>query len=262
MHGKSGGGFMQTDPYCVKVPGYEGPFDLLYHLVAREEVDIWEISIAHIVDQYIKHLASFQDQMEISMAGDFLVMASSLLRLKSRMLLPRLPAMPRESEEEAFYFGSKEDLVRSLLAYRRFKLMAEELQRRERLQQGIYLRTPHGEKVITVSMQTSLFPHSPESLVSALKNIRERSTQNKERKISLPEELSFRTVMRNILMALRKAGKMVRYLDEFMYGSSKKELVLSFFAFLELARRGRLTLSQEKLFDRIGISFTYGKNKL
>ncbi len=251
---------MQTDSYCVKVPGFEGPFDLLYHLVAREEVDIWEISIAHIVDQYIQYLSSIQEQTQISMAGDFLVMAASLLQLKSRLLLPRLPASPREREEEAFYFGSKEDLVRSLLAYRRFKVIAGELQRRERLQQGIFLRTPPGEKVITVSMQSSLFPHSPESLVNALRGIREKDVTEKERIINLPEEISFRYVMRKILTALRKAGNTVRYLDEYIHGRSKSELVISFFAFLELARRGKIILYQEKLFERISISFPFDKN--
>ncbi len=253
---------MQTDSYCVKVPGFEGPFDLLYHLVAREEVDIWEISIAHIVDQYIQYLSLIQEQSQISMAGDFLVMAASLLQLKSRLLLPRLPVAPREREEEAFYFGSKEDLVRSLLAYRRFKIMAGELQRRERSQQGIYVRTSQGEKVITVNMQSSLFPHSPDSLVNALKGIREKETQEKERNINLPEKLSFRNVMRKILTALRKAGNADRYLDEFIYGKSKRELVISIFAFLELARRGKLKLRQEKLFERIRITFPFSKNKL
>ena len=67
--------------------------------------------------------------------------------------------------------------------------------------------------------------------------------------------------MRKILITLRKAGNAVRYLDEFIYGRSKSELVISFFAFLELARRGRLILRQEKLFDRISISFPYSKHK-
>ena len=253
---------MQTDPYHVKVPGFEGPFDLLHHLVSRQEVNIWEISIAQIVDEYIQYLSTMQKQTQMSMAGEFLVMASSLLHLKSRLLLPRFPARARESEEEALYFGSKEDLVRSLLAYRRFKLIAEELQRRERLQQGIFLRTPQGERVITVNMmQSSLFPHSPERLVNALKYLKKRNISNNEHLIRLPEELSFRTVMRNILTALRRAGKVLRYLDEFVCGKSKSELVVSFFAFLELARRGKLTLKQEKLFDRIRISFSFDKGK-
>ena len=252
---------MQANSYCVKVPGFEGPFDLLYHLISREEVDIWEISIAYIVDQYIQYLSSMREQAQISMAGDFLVMAASLLQLKSRLLLPRLPLTLREREEETFYFGSKEDLVRSLLAYRRFKLLAGELQRREMLQQRIYLRVPEGEKVSTVSVHSSLFPLTPESLVKALKGIREKELLQKEQYIKLPQELSFRSVMRKILITLRKAGNAVSYLDEFIYGRSKSELVISFFAFLELARRGRLILRQEKLFDRISISFPCSKNK-
>ncbi len=253
---------MLTDQYHVIVPGFEGPFDLLCHLASREEVNIWEISIAQIVDEYIQYLSTMREQMHMSMAGEFLVMASSLLQLKSRLLLPRLPARLRESEEEAFYFGSKEDLVRSLLEYRRFKLIAGELQRRERLQQGIYFRTPHGERVITVNMmQSSLFPHSPERLVNALKNLKERNISNNEDLIKLPEELSFRSVMRNILTAVRKAGNVFRYLDEFLCGKSKGELVVSFFAFLELARRGRLTLEQKKLFDPIRVSFSFDKRK-
>lgn len=251
----------QQQHYYIKVAGFEGPFDLLYHLIAREEMDIWDISIAHIVDQYLSYLASMQEQQEISIAGEFLVMASSLLQLKSRLLLPRVPTATRESEEDAFYFGSKEDLVRSLLAYKRYKLLAGELQRREGLQQGIFLRSTASEKVITVNMQTSLFPHSPESLVNALAAVRARTREKTGHHITLPEELSLRSIMRKVLSALRKAGNGIRYLDEFIRGRSKGEQVVSFFAFLELARRGRLKLKQDGVFSRIRIIFPNNKMK-
>ncbi len=250
--------FPQANAYCVKLPGFEGPFDLLYNLVAREKVDIRDISVAHIVDQYMQYLSSMQE-LQINVAGEFLLMAASLLQLKSRLLLPRLPSTPGDREEEAYFFGSKEDLVRSLLAYRRFKLLAGELRRRERAQHGIFLRTPQGADVMTVNMQPSLFPYSPESLQKALVRLRERKTAEKVRKVTLPEEVSFRSIMHKILTALQKTGKAVRYLDEFLHEWNKKELVVAFFAFLELARRGRLSLVQEKLFDRIRISFNYGR---
>ena len=244
--------------YCVKIPGFEGPFDLLYQLVIQEKVDIWEISIAHIVDQYMQFLSSLQEH-RYNVAGEFLVMAASLLRLKSRLLLPRRLEAPGEREEEAYYFGSKEDLVRSLLAYRRFKLLAGELQNHERLQHGIFVRNTRMEKVVTVSMQPSLFPYSRENLQAALKRLKEKKETEKGKKISLPEAVSFRQVLYKILAALKKTGGAARYVDEFLQVHSKREQVTAFFAFLELARRKRLNLHQERLFGRIRITFPGGK---
>lgn len=250
----------QANDYCVKLPTFEGPFDLLCQLIAKEKVEIWEISIAHIVDQYIEHL-SFMEEKQAAQAGDFVLMASSLLHLKSRLLLPRLFIAPREKDDEAFYFGTKEDLVRSLLAYRRFKLMAQLLQKRERAQHGIYLRTPEGERIITINMQPSLFPYyTSERLQKAMLHLRERNNkEDKEEIVPIPEELSFRTIMHRILAALKKAGLSVFKLDEFFQGRSKKELVVSFFVFLELAKRGRLSLCQEKVFAPIRVFFPPNK---
>ena len=245
--------------YYVKLPAFEGPFDLLCHLIAKEKVEIWEISIAHIVDQYIEYLSSMQET-QAALAGDFLLMASSLLQLKSRLLLPRLSVASREKDEETFYFGTKEDLVRGLLAYRRFKLMAQSLQIQERAQHGIYLRAPEGERIITFNRQPSLFSYySLERLQKAILRLRERDKVGKGVNISMPEEISFRTIMHRILVALKKAGLTVFQLDEFFRGRSKNELVISFFAFLELAKRGRLSLCQEKVFAPIRVLFPPNK---
>lgn len=241
----------QASHYYIKLPSFEGPFDLLCQLIAKEKVEIWEISIAHIVDQYIDHLSSMGES-QAAIAGEFLLMASSLLQLKSRLLLPRLSITPREKDDEAFYFGTKEDLVRSLLAYKRFKLMAQLLQKLERAQHGIYLRAPEGKRIITFNMQPSLFPYySSERLQKAMLRLRERNKPRKEENIPIPEELSFRTIMRRILLTLKKARLTV--LDEFFHGKSKKEMVVSFFAILELARRGRLSLCQEKVFTPVHV---------
>lgn len=245
----------KEDAYCVKLPGFEGPFDLLYNLVAREKMDIREISVAHIVDQYMAYLASLRE-LQINVAGEFLLMASSLLHLKSRLLLPRLSTTMGEREEDAYFFGSKEDLVRSLLAYRRFKLLAGELRSLERAQHGIFLRTPQGPEMVTLKMQPGIFSfYSPESLSQALARLQEKKTAEKTYQANLPQEISFRAIMLKILAAMQKAGTAVRYLDEFMLEWGKKELVVAFIAFLELARRGRLSLMQENLFDRIRILF-------
>lgn len=248
-----------TVQYYVKLPAFEGPFDLLCQLIAKEKVEIWEISIAHIVDQYIEHLSAMRE-MQAALAGDFLLMASSLLQLKSRMLLPRLSLAPREKDGESFYFGTKEDLVRGLLAYRRYKLMAQLLQKRERAQHGIYLRAPEGERVIIFNMQPGLFPYySLDSLRQAMLRLPERNGAGNEVIFQLPQELSFRTIMRRTLVALKKAGLAMFNLDDFFQGKSKKEMVVSFFAFLELAKRRRLSLSQEKMFTPIRVLFPPNK---
>ena len=122
----------------IKLPVFEGPFDLLFYLVNKEELDIHEIPLAKITRQYLQYLQSMQE-LHIEVAGEFLVMASSLLHLKSRLLLPQPPFSVAE-EEETLLFGSKEALVRSLLEYKRFKMAAAILQERTNRQERIYLR--------------------------------------------------------------------------------------------------------------------------
>ena len=92
---------MNKEAYTIKLPVFEGPFDLLFHLIKKAEVDIWSVSIAEITEQYLEYIRSMQE-LNLEIASEFLVMAATLLRLKSKMLLPR-PVREGEGEEEELF---------------------------------------------------------------------------------------------------------------------------------------------------------------
>lgn len=237
------------DRYCVKLPVFEGPFDLLFHLINKEEVDIWEIPLAKITEEYLQYLQSMQE-LKIDLAGEFLVMAASLLYLKSQMLLPQHPSFFPGEEEEALFFGSKEELVRCLLEYKRFKLIAINLKERENQQKRIFLRSPGLQRVIIVNRQCSLYPHDLESLKHAFQQLKKKKGKRTEM-ISLPEEMPFNHKIRQIVAILRKNSFFKYFLDDFLNKTEKKEIVLTFFVLLELAKRGRVSLQQQNIFGEI-----------
>ena len=139
---------------------FEGPFDLLFHLINKEEVDIRDISLSKITDQYLDYLHSLP-QLNTDRAGDFLVMAASLLYLKSQILLPQAPSFLQGREEEALFFGSKEELVRHLLEYNFYKSVAAKLKtgKRSRIK---FLRSPGPPKILMVNTQLNFYGYDSE----------------------------------------------------------------------------------------------------
>lgn len=245
----------EKDHYHVKLPVFEGPFDLLFHLVKKEELDIWEISLSRITDQYLQYLQSIKN-FNMDVAGDFLVMAASLLHLKSRLLLPQPPSFLQEFEEDALFFGSKEDLVRCLLEYSRIKSLASILKERERQQVRIFLRSPdRPQRVVIINRQCSLYPYNLDSLKQAFQQLKNKKINKnpKTELVTLKEELSFGEKIRQIISFIRRYTSFHYYIDDFLVKGGKNELVVTFFALLELARRGRLSLRQETLFGKIRI---------
>lgn len=123
--------------YPVTLPIFAGPLDLLLYLIRRQEIAISDIPIARITEQFLDYLALL-DELDIEIAGDFLVMAATLLEIKSRMLLPKPPVFADEVAEEA---DPRAELVRKLLEYQQYKSIAEELQRRAEEQKRMFPRT-------------------------------------------------------------------------------------------------------------------------
>ena len=132
----------------IKLPIFEGPFDLLFHLVKKAELDIWSVSIAAITEQYLDYLQSMRE-LNLDIASEFLVMAATLLRLKSKLLLPRPPLAAEEEEDEGlFQFNSPEELFQRLEEYRRFKEAASFFAGLAEEQQKIFLRSTGGGKIM------------------------------------------------------------------------------------------------------------------
>src|SRR5215212_309947 len=127
-----------SQEYKVKLEVFEGPLDLLLYLVKKDEVDIYEISLEKITQQYLEFIDAFK-MLDLEVAGEFLVMASNLLYLKSRSLLPVDQQPPEEEAEED---DPRWELIRQLVEYKKFKEAAAQLQVRQLEQEGMFVRQP------------------------------------------------------------------------------------------------------------------------
>src|SRR3954469_6150571 len=130
---------METD-YKVRLEVFEGPLDLLLYLIKRDEIDIYDISLERITRQYLEYLDAFK-QLNIELAGEFVVMAANLIYLKSRSLLPVDQQPPEEDVEED---DPRWELIRQLIEYKKFKEAAAQLQVRQLEQERIFVRQPAG----------------------------------------------------------------------------------------------------------------------
>lgn len=223
----------------VKLEIFEGPLDLLLHLIKKNEVSIADIPIATITEQYLSTLELMQG-LNLDVAGEFLVMAATLIHIKSRMLLP-----PGENEDEEEEEGDpREELIRRLLEYQRFKEAAEELERRELLSRDVFVRRSEApEEAETVGFESlSLF-----DLLSALRHVLERFPEEGIHEVTL-ETISVREKMSFLLDELRRRGKVI-FQSLFETATSRLEVVVTFLAMLELVKIRAIRVWQE---ERIG----------
>ena len=220
----------------VKLEVFEGPLDLLLHLIKKNEVSITDIPIATITAQYLSTLELMQS-LNLDIAGEFLVMAATLIHIKSKMLLP-----PGEDEGEEDEEGDpREELIRRLLEYQRFKEAAEELQRREMLNRDVFVRPvepPRGGEIIGFE-HVSLF-----DLVLALRQVLERLPTEALHEITL-EKISVREKMSRLLDDLQQRGKLI-FQSLFEGIASRMEVIVTFLAMLELVRVRAIRIWQEE----------------
>jgi segregation and condensation protein A len=227
----------------VHVPAFDGPLDLLLHLIQQDEIDIRDIPIAKITRQYLETLELMRE-LDLEVAGEFLVMAATLMRIKARMLLP--PAIAEEEEEDP-----RESLVRQLLEYSRFKaaaadLMNLETERRLHWERGApaQLEDPESRELLPVSMFR---------LLDALKGVLSRQvppivhTVHAE-PISLEEAIG---LMRTQL-GIKPKLLFEELLESFV---SRIEKITAFLGLLELLKQGTIQATQESLFGPIWIEW-------
>lgn len=223
----------------VQLEIFEGPLDLLLHLIKKNELSITDIPIATITEQYLSTLELMQG-LNLDVAGEFLVMAATLIHIKSRMLLP-----PGENEDEEEEEGDpREELIRRLLEYQRFKEAAEELERRELLSRDVFVRRSEApEEAGTVGFESlSLF-----DLLSALRHVLERFPEERIHEVTL-DTISVREKMSFLLDELRRRGKVI-FQSLFETATSRLEVVVTFLAMLELVKIRAIRVWQE---ERIG----------
>lgn len=231
-------------PIRVQVPAFEGPLDLLLHLIQQNEIEITDIPIAKITRQYIETLELMRE-LDLEVAGEFLVMAATLMRIKARMLLP--PPITAQEEEE----DPREGLVRQLLEYRRFKEASKEL---ERLEGDRRLRFDRGAPAQLEDPEASeLLPVSLFRLLDALKGLLSRQAPAPVHTI-VAEPIRLDEAIALIANNLRERPRMLfeELLEPFV---SRIEKITAFLGLLEMLKAGNVQVAQEELFGPIWVEW-------
>lgn len=228
--------------YQVRLPVFEGPLDLLLHLIEREELDITAVSLAQVTGQYLAYLA-LMEKPPAEILADFLVVAAKLLLIKSRVLLPRPPEVLSPEEEDV-----GDDLARQLIEYKKFKQAAEALRQREEAGLRAYLRLappPRLERpldledvtldglVAAVRQALAVVPPAPpvSEVVTSLQ-------------ITIDDRIA---VIREVL----RTCDQVSFQHLLSEATSRLEIIVTFLAVLELIKSGHIDVRQDRLFGEI-----------
>lgn len=224
----------KSDEYEVKLEIFEGPLDLLLHLIRKNEVDIFDIPIAVITDQYLQYL-DLMKALNVSLAGDFLVMASTLVHIKSRMLLP-------QSGDDEEGEDPRDEITRPLLEYMRLKELASELSERPLLGRDVFPRLSSTDLSGQFGGEEPLLRVNLFQLMDAFKRVLEQRSPSAQINFQA-EEWSIKDRMNFILETLR-GGQARTFTDLFVQDRSISELVGTFLALLELVQMGLLRVFQ------------------
>ena len=227
--------------YTVKLKTFEGPLDLLLHLIKKEEVDIYDIPIAQITSQYLEYV-KIMEMLDLEGIGEFLVMAATLIQIKARMLLPQESQFSEEEEEDP-----RAELVRQLLEYKRYKEAARELEEREIEERNYYSRIIEEEleDPPKASLEVSLF-----DLLSAFAKVLKYVEKEEFYTGIAPHKITQESKLKEILNMLSSV-KEASFNGIFFKNLTKIETIVTFLALLELVRLRKIGVRQKRLFGEI-----------
>jgi len=236
--------------YKVKFEVFEGPLDLLLYLIKKEEVDIYSVNLTKLATQFIEYIEMMRE-FDLEVAGEFLVMASTLMYIKSRELLPVDQQAPLEGEEEGE--DPRWELIRQLVEYKKFKDAAAQLQGLESRQEAIFPRVPGKPEFENappaVKPEVSIF-----DLLNAVNTVLKRFEQREgnardifEDKWTVSEKIEY-------IVRVLTAREAVRFSELFEEATSRSEVVCTFLALLELIRLKQLVCAQSEDFGEIAIT--------
>jgi segregation and condensation protein A len=230
---------------------FEGPLDLLLHLIKKNEVSVTDIPIATITEEYLATLELMQS-LNLDVAGEFLVMAATLIHIKSRMLLPAGDEEPDEDEGT----DPRAELVRRLLEYQRYKEAAAELEQREILTRDVFVRAsaPAEEAGPREFREVSVF-----ELLGALKRVIERLPKDIVHEVTL-EKITVREKMTLLLDKLRNESRVI-FESLFAEVKSRMEIVVMFLAMLELVKVRAIRIFQDEPRGEIVIEAAAGMDE-
>jgi segregation and condensation protein A len=235
------------DAFRIALPNFEGPLDLLLHLIKEHRVDIFDIPIALIVEKYLEYLERMRE-LNLDIAGEFLVMASTLAHLKSRMLLPRQDAAASAELAEAAAEESgdpRAELVRRLLEYQKYKDAAEQLARQDLLHRDVFARSVPLEAVPIPEEEVGLQEFSVLKLVEALDRVLERLVPKLQHEV-VRERVTLSEAILQIVEKMRGQTEPVTFESLFTEQTTRQEIVITFLAILEMVKRRLIRVFQEE----------------
>lgn len=232
--------------YEVRIDSFEGPLDLLLHLIKESKVEIWDIKIVDITRQYLNYIEEME-KLNLNIASEYLVMASELIEMKSRMLLPR-----HQEETEVEEEDPREVLIQRLIEYQKYKELTKEFKELENLRHEFYTKAPNNLKEYAEAGTVVSNDVSLDDLMKAFQKFLERkkasqplSTTVTKKEITVEER---RSSIRNIL---KEKGKVDFF--ELFEVVTKEYIVVTFLAILEMARKNELMIYQENDFEKITV---------
>jgi segregation and condensation protein A len=233
--------------YKVKFEVFEGPLDLLLYLIKKEEVDIYEVNLTRLATQFIEYIETMR-LLDLEIAGEFLVMAATLMYIKSRELLPVDQQIQVEGEDEGE--DPRWDLIRQLVEYKKFKDAAAQLAELEARQESVFPRAP-----VKLEFETEQPAHNEASifdLLNAVNSVLQRFTQRPDQRDIFEDKWSVSEKIEHLMRSISERSRL-RFSELFAGVTSRSEVVVTFLALLELIRLKQLLAVQSEAFGEIEI---------
>ena len=238
---------LETKKYAIKTEGFEGPLDLLCHLIDINKMDIYDINISEITDQYIQYLNNME-KLNLEIASEFLVMASTLLYIKSKKLLPK----QEEQEEEI----TEEELIQRIIEYKKFKEISKKLKENYiEYSKRIFKKTQEIElpkKKLEKSYDKEIIPQTYKNIINKNAQKINKNVKNIE-KIAIVENYTVASKVKEMIRVLIKQRRFVFNKMFSIKQHNKQEVVTAFSGLLELSRRNKVQTNQEELFGDIEV---------
>ena len=235
----------ETNKYAIKIDNFEGPLDLLCHLIDKNKMDIYDIKINEIADQYIEYLNQMEE-MNLEIASEFLIMASTLIYLKSKSLLPKQD----EVEEEL----TEEELIQRIIEYKKYKEIIKKLRVNYEEKSKSFFKMPEQielpKKQIEKDYDKDLIPNLYKTLWNKNKEKINKNAENIQ-KIAITESYTVTSKVKEMFKALIKNNKFVFNKLFSIEEHNKQEVVTAFSGLLEMSKRDKVNTKQEDLFEDI-----------
>ena len=245
--------------YNVKIDAFEGPLDLLLHLINTLEIDIYDIPVAEITEQYLLYIHTMQE-LELDVASEYLVMAATLLAIKSKMLLPKHEEEPVEENEFEYEDDPRDELVEKLLEYKKYKQAASDLKAMEEERSLMFSKPPADLSALMkemnpqkVNLNVSLY----DMLGAYHKLLRRKKLQKPLHTRVTKQEISIEKRMEEVLGEIRSRKGRVSFFSLFPR-PEREHIIMTFLAVLELLKRDEIYAEQETNFSEIFVASKEG----